>query len=226
MQDPCIWMHQTSGYRRENTSSSPPRSYGVWNAELNRIRIKKRSSRIFSKPEPWDALHNNSAGPLGQLVSFNSKRKRKITLEMARKFSLDLHLTLRRKVRTFQAAVRVKTAEFAVSCRGDFFSSASHILCVHLRPWSFNHFLFHLKIKTKNEKNTECKKTTRRFFIKYVFFCKLLFTYLRFFLYHFKIKMPCSYLQDPCIWMHQTCGYRRETTSSSPPRSYGVWNAY
>ena len=155
------------------------------------------------------------------LVSFNSKGKRNITLEMARKFSLDLHLTLRRKVRTFQAAVRVKTAEFAVSCRGDFFASASHILCVHLRPWSFNLFLFHLKIKTKNEKNTECKKLQDVFFYLIRLFCKLLLSYEAFF-HHFKIKMPCSYLQDLCIWMHQTSGYRRETTSSSPPRSYGV----
>ena len=115
-------------------------------------------------------MQNNSAGPLGQLVSFNSKRQRKIALKMARKFSLDLHLTLRRKVRTFQAAVRVKTAEFAVSCRGDFFSSASHILCVHLIPWSFNHFLFHRKIKTKNEETRNEKNYKMFSFIKYIFF--------------------------------------------------------
>ena len=166
-------------------------------------------------------MQNNSAGPLGGLVSFNSKRQRKITLEMARKFSLDLHLTLLRKVRTFQAAVRVKTAEFAVSCRGDFFSSASHILCVHLRPWSFNHFLFHLKIKTKMKKHG-IQKTIRRFLLLNTSFFVNYSCHMKLFLHHFKIKMPCSYLQDPCFWMHQTCGYRRETTSSSPPRSYGV----
>ena len=73
---------------------------------------------------------------LSQLVSFNSKRERNIALKMARKFSLDLPLLLRRKVQTFQAAVRAKAAEFAVSCWGDFFFSASHILCLHLRPRS------------------------------------------------------------------------------------------
>ena len=38
----------------------------------------------------------------------------------------------------------------------------------------------------------------------------------------FKNKNALQNLQDLCIWMHQTSGYRRETTLSSPPRSYGV----
>jgi hypothetical protein len=94
--------------------------------------IKNRTRVIETKLK--DSLANlksefsskTTVQALGQLVSFNSKRERKIALKMARKFSLNLPLVLRRKVQTFQAAVRAKAAEFAVSCWGDFFLCVTH----------------------------------------------------------------------------------------------------
>ena len=50
------------------------------------------------------------------------------------KIQIGFDLNVVRESRTFQATVRAKTAEDSVNYFGDRFSSASHILCLHLRP--------------------------------------------------------------------------------------------
>ena len=52
------------------------------------------------------------------------------------KIQIGFDLNVSKESRTFQATVRAKTAEDSVNYFGDRFSSASHILCLHLRPRS------------------------------------------------------------------------------------------
>ena len=52
------------------------------------------------------------------------------------KIQIGFALNASKESRTFLAVVRAKTAEDSVNYFGDRFSSASHILCLHLRPRS------------------------------------------------------------------------------------------
>ena len=103
----------------------------------NRIRSFRNEAGGFfiSEPESEFCFAKQQYGALGQLVVQQQEVKRD-PIVSGEKIQIGFVLNAVRESKTFQAAVRAKTAEDSVNYFGDRFSSASHILCLHPRPRS------------------------------------------------------------------------------------------
>ena len=102
--------------------------------ELEVIR-NEAGGFFISEPESEFCFAKQQCGALGQLVVQQQEVKRN-PIVSGEKIQIGFVLNAVRESKTFQAAVRAKTAEDSVNYFGDHFSSASHILCLHLRPRS------------------------------------------------------------------------------------------
>ena len=107
-------------------------------------------------------MQNNSRVPRRVSIVQQQEVKRD-PIVSGEKIQIGFDLNAVRESRTFQAAVRAKTAEDSVNYFGDRFSSASHILCLHLRPSSWMYIFY--------------THTQKRFFIyQTTDFCSVKFT--------------------------------------------------
>ena len=99
--------------------------------ELEVLETKLKDS--FSELETEFSSKTTVWGPRRVSIVKQQEVKRD-PIVSGEKIQIGFDLNVVRESRTFQATVRAKTAEDSVNYFGDRFSSASHILCLHLRP--------------------------------------------------------------------------------------------